>query len=300
MILITLVMVLTIERIAATGPYWQFNFYYHSLLTRLLPKEGTTAWLSHRLGRWLLFIVPFVLISWLRHLLPWTLLTFCFDVLVLLICIGCYDKRQLYKSFLNAATRRDEQGCHYYAELLQQQDVGLQQSSTETESSETNEQDGQCNSQSRRRLGLTLVWFNYQYYCAVLFWFVVLGAPGAVLYCMVRQASLDTGRISQYFADQWLARVLHVLDWLPARVCSAGYLLIGDFTRSAGIWLSYLLDFTSPARNLVCEIAANAEVVNLQDDDKILEPACMLKLAKRNILFFLAMVAILTLYGGIA
>lgn len=356
MILITLLLVLTIERIAATTEIWQFSFYYKkyfSLWTkRLFSENGAQKLLENRLARWSYLLLPALLVWGISSSINWILIDLAFNVLVLLICIGCVSKRKIYKQFLNAANRGDEQACHLYAMQLRQyesnpppqydetgydepehdkseqssvdeakEDIDAQNDTVQEENAlevsaqsvakqdiepkseqETNqeaEHKPNCDAEGHS-LGLTLVWFNFKYYCAVLFWFVCAGPAGAVLYCMMREAFDDRNGLVTLKETASIKRWLHVLDWIPARVCSAGYLLIGDFTRSSGIWLGYLLDFKSPAKNLVCDIAQAAETVEMQYDNKILEPVCMLKLAKRNILFFLAMVAVLTLYGGIA
>lgn len=332
MTLITLLIVLTIERVAATGQLWQFEFYYDKMKSVMVNHLGRPQWLQNEVGRWLWILLPVLVILFLSNALDWLLFEFVFEVLVLLICIGCVKQRKLYKSFLNAANRGDEEACVLYAAQLQGIEVVADdeqapdeqttddaqavddaqvtsqsaiesepQSAPEPENNkepaEPSEQPDPCGCSS---LGQTLVWFNFRYYCAVLFWFVCLGPAGAVLYCMVRESADDKDDdVAQLFSSKQLPRVLHVLDWFPARVCCAGYLLIGNFSRAAGVWLGYLLDFTSPARTLVSEIANAAESVDAVDCSKITEPACMLKLAKRNILFFLAMVALLTLYGGI-
>lgn len=330
MILITLLLVLTIERIAATTQIWQFSFYYQKYYALWCERFGGEKAFASFMVRWTFLLLPAVIIWVVGQSIDWPLVEFAFNTLVLLICIGCIHKRKLYKQFLNAANRGDEEACHLYGSQLRElesvtdpqtekpQDGAVEQPQTQAQSetvvdAEFNQQQHQnqqalhdatepnCDVEGHR-LGLTLVWFNFKYYCATLFWFVVIGPAGAVAYCMLRDSFDDKSGVGQVslLESQSLQRVIHILDWLPARVCSAGYLLIGDFTRSSGIWLGYLLDFKSPAKNLVCEIASAAEAVELETDNKILEPVCMLKLAKRNILFFLAMVAVLTLWGGLA
>jgi AmpE protein len=332
MTLITLLIVLTIERIAATGTLWQFDFYYQKLKSVMLNHLGRPQWLESQIGRWVWILLPVLVILFLSNALDWLLFEFVFDVLVLLICIGCVKQRKLYKSFLNAANRGDNEACELYDAQLRglepqepqaepqqepseevqgaaQQDEAVATDVTDEAVQLAETQDAQPVDIEDQRaadpcgyasLGQTLVWFNFRYYCAVLFWFVCLGPAGAVLYCMVRESADDSDHsISELFSENQLNKTLHILDWLPARVCTAGYLLIGDFTKSAGIWLSYLLDFTSSAKSLVSKIANAAESIDVVDCSNTTEPASMLKLAKRNILFFLAMVALLTLYGGI-
>ena len=106
-------------------------------------------------------------------------------------------------------------------------------------------------------------------------------------------------KLRKVLPQDQVKKVLHWLDWIPARVCSAGYLLIGNFTRAASVWVGYLLDFTSPAKALVTDIAEAAEMVERDNKGRADEAVCMLKLAKRNVLFFLGLVALLTIYGGV-
>ena len=309
MILITLLLVLTIERIAATADIWQFSFYYQKYFSLWSRHLGAEKLFDNRIARYCYLFVPVFLVAFVSVSIQWILIDLIFNTLVLLICVGCIHKRRLYKQFLNAANRGDEQACHLYAKKLHDyesfpppypdEQASKQQEHLDGQQEQSTQQPDNCDIEGHR-LGLTLVWFNFKYYCAVLFWFVCVGPAGAVAYCMLREAFDDKNGLVTLRETAGIKRLLHLLDWIPARVCSAGYLLIGDFTRSSGIWLGYLLDFKSPAKNLVCDIASAAEAVEFNLENRVLEPVCMLKLAKRNILFFLAMVAVLTLYGGIA
>jgi membrane protein required for beta-lactamase induction len=71
---------------------------------------------------------------------------------------------------------------------------------------------------------------------AILFWFVVLGPVGAVLYRMVQKLSI-------YYVEgmmekmQTLAnRVTFVLDWIPARLLALSFCLAGHFTDIFTEW----------------------------------------------------------------
>ncbi|MFT4925566.1 MAG: membrane protein required for beta-lactamase induction [Phenylobacterium sp.] len=359
MTLITLLIVLTIERISATADIWQFPFYYQKLKDVAFKHMGNPGWLDNQVARWLLIVLPVIVVAFLSSAMDWLLLEFAFNVLVLLICIGCIKQRKLYKSFLNAAKRGDDTAADIYKAQL----CGIIQATSEHQPSDGADVNGDANDEKTADnvepnmsaeesvadamptpvngqitdaveeerqsdvkqeaeaepelepstastipadcegcgLGQSIVWLNFRYYCAILFWFVIGGPAGAVMYCMVREATDDQDQqLRQVLPQDQLKKILHLLDWLPARVCSAGYLLIGNFSRAAGVWVSYLLDFTSPAKALVSDIAQAAEVIDKDSEGKAGEATCMLKLAKRNVLFFLALVALLTLYGGVA
>ncbi len=321
MTLIILLIALTIERISATADIWQFPFYYQKMKAIVAKHMGEPRWLQSSPGHWLWLILPVLTVQFLAGAMDWLILDFAFSLVVLLICIGCVKERKLYKSFLNATKRDDLAEAQIYKSKLcnpltaveepvaaepateaATSAVVLEKSATDeattaetvTEEAVTAEQ-----TEEQANLGQTLVWLNFRNYCAVLFWFVCLGPAGAVLYCMVRETADDQDGQLKLPQDK-LQKLLHILDWLPARACTAGYLLIGNFSKASGVWVSYLLDFVSPAKALICEIAEAAEPTHEAQSAKVEESTRMLKLAKRNVLFFLALVALLTLVGGIS
>jgi AmpE protein len=329
MTLITLLIVLTIERVSATLDIWQFPFYYQKMKDMAFKHMGQPSWFDNSIARWLWILLPVIVIQFLSGAMNWLLLEFAFNIAVLLICIGCVKERKIYKSFLNAFKRGDKEASELYKAQLcgieteappmatsdvKQTQTDESQTAPHTdaqadlqtdESAQTAEQNeekstAQKASEVEVSLGQTLVWLNFRFYCAILFWFVCLGAGGAVLYCMIRETADDKDQKMIHLLPQaQLKKLLHIMDWLPARVCSAGYLLIGHFSQATGVWISYLLDFSSPAKTLICDIAQAAEPTHETYCGRAEESACMLKLAKRNVLFFLALVALLTLYGGI-
>ena len=77
---------------------------------------------------------------------------------------------------------------------------------------------------------------------APLFWFVLLGLPGAALYRFANTADAMWGYPGVYkgqnwaWAGKWAARVDDVLSWLPARITAAA-LLMAAGARGAGLAL---------------------------------------------------------------
>ena len=155
--------------------------------------------------------------------------------------------------------------------------------------------------QNGESLGQILAWVNFKHYCAVIFWFVVMGGAGCVLYATFRyfhDYAKQIGMLAKY--NSTIGAILFWLNWLPARITSFGYLIIGNFSRGTGCFIRYLLDFSSPNRKVVITTAVAAEQIEKKYEGCTYEATCMVRLVKRNILFYLVLIAILTLFGGVA
>ena len=98
-------------------------------------------------------------------------------------------------------------------------------------------------------------------------------------------------------AQPALAKVLHIIDWVPIRITAFGFLLVGHFSRALPKWISLLFDTSKHAKLVLAEVATAAEDVICADDDITTEPTTLVQLAKRNVLFILSVVAVLTLSG---
>ncbi|MEI8667241.1 beta-lactamase regulator AmpE [Pseudoalteromonas sp. B131b] len=283
MILVSIIIALILERLGARSNYWQISYYANGYLNRSNKLLGDKGLFSSTLGFLVWLALPVIAIALVYCLSDFVLWQLGINIAVLLVCFGCAKQRALYKSYLNALTRDDGTAASLYA---------LQIGQKRTEAQENGETFGQ-----------TLAWVNFRFYCAVIFWFVVLGAPGAVLYALVRTlADLVREDHKVIFAKRFklIHKLLFWLDWLPARITSFGYLVIGNFNKGTSCWLRYALDFSSPNRKVVTYTALAAEQVEKRYYGCTYEATCMIKLVKRNVLFYLVLIALLTLFGGLS
>jgi len=72
---------------------------------------------------------------------------------------------------------------------------------------------------------------------AVIFWFVILGPFGAVLYrltCLAESYSRVEDAPGQI--NQQAFHLLHILNWVPARMLAATYALVGNFDNVLLAW----------------------------------------------------------------
>lgn len=273
MTLISLLLVLSIERIATQSTYWQSDIYlkrYQQLIEgqRWLPQSASIWGLLAVVG------VPSVLLYLLLQKLDNALLLLILSTALLMICIGCPALRATYKCYLQAASRGDAEACFLYADQLGHQ------------------------AQREDSFGQSLVWLNYQHYAAVTIWFTAFGAAGAVFYTLSRGMQQYLQAQSHPLATK-AETLMSVLDWIPVRITALGFLLVGHFSRALPIWLSYLPDPSISARQLLAEVSRAAEEIEPDERDSTQEPMALVKLAKRNIMFILVIMSLLTLAGWI-
>ncbi|OIQ82322.1 cobalamin biosynthesis protein CbiB [mine drainage metagenome] len=93
-----------------------------------------------------------------------------------------------------------------------------------------------------------------------LFWFVVLGAPGAVLFRLANTLDAMWGyRTVRFLHFGWAAaRLDDVLGYIPARLTALSYALLGNFRRGIACWMKQARHWYSPNAGPVMAAGAGA------------------------------------------
>lgn len=83
-----------------------------------------------------------------------------------------------------------------------------------------------------RELQNALLWINFRFYLAPLFWFIVGGPWGPVTlvgYAFLRawQTWLARYQTPHQRLQSGIDAILHVLDWIPVRLAGVAYALLG-------------------------------------------------------------------------
>ena len=171
MVLISLLLVLSLERAIRKQPVWHVENHLGQYLQWTqgqdwIAKQSVPIQLVLQIA--LPAVVTFLVCQWLFG----GFISFVLQSVILFLCLGSEPLRNTYRSFLQAAERGDLEACHLYTREL-----------------------GHCTSlevadeptQQGKSFGQHLLWLNYQHYAAVIIFFTVFGAAGAIAYVTSRE-----------------------------------------------------------------------------------------------------------------
>lgn len=296
MTLIILLIVLVVERVALQSDKWQASYYtskYSNLALSHFNKAKASTWTTL-----LLVATPAIFIGVLLSLLDSNLIDFLVGLIVVAICVGNPNARLWYRQYLNALGREDEEAQSIIQCKLTDSCEDLVVEKSEGDHEEQVEQAKELNN-GRETLGETLIWINFRYYAAPIFYFVLLGVPGIVFYATLLYLCEQSRKQSIMSAKQQTT-MFTWLEWMflvPSRFVSLGFMIVGHFSNGLETWLKYAANFSKSGREMLCKVALKSE----QYGDELVRNNAqhMVKLTKRNMVLFLVVVALLTLYGQI-
>lgn len=283
MTLFTLLLVLAWERLVKLGEHWQLDHLLERVFVRVrhaslaLTVFMTLCWtilvaLCLRLLENEFFGVP-LLLMW---------------IVIALLCIGAGGVRKHYQAYLRAAANNDSHASDAMSEELALIH-GLPV---------------ECNKEERlRELQNALLWINFRFYLAPLFWLVIGGPYGPVIlagYAFLRAYQTWMARRSTPLkrAQCGIDMLLHWLDWIPVRLAGVAYALLGHGEKALPAWFASLADIHTGQYQVLTRLAQFSLAREPHLDD-VLTPRAAVTLAKKITLVIVVVVALLTIYGAL-
>ncbi|KEY58135.1 beta-lactamase regulator AmpE [Serratia sp. DD3] len=283
MTLFTLLLVLAWERLFKQGEHWQLDHYLDVVFQRqhrfslLRTLVMTLAWMALVWAiLWLLRGLLFGVVS----LLLW--------IAIGLLCVGAGAIRQHYRAYLQAAQQGDSHASDQMAEELSLIH-GLPVNGSVEE--------------RLRELQNALLWINYRYYLAPLFWFVVCGPYGPIAlagYAFLRayQTWLARHHSPLERSQAGIESLLHCLDWIPVRLAGVVYALLGHGEKALPAWFASLWDRHTSQYQVLTRLA-QFSLAREPHTDPVQTPRAAVLLARKVTLFVVVVVALLTIYGAL-
>jgi len=189
--------------------------------------RGRPDWFDGSVGVLLTVLPPVLVTGMTQYILAaadgwFSLLVLLFSVIILVACVGDQRFGSHVKHYMNAVSSGDLTAASIYFD-------GISSRGFSGES---------LRELNRAFIGLMLLRMNERV-LALLFWFVVLGPLGAVLYRSVAQlhgsgSDSDDGPTQRY--QDAVHRFKGILDWFPARLTALTYAVIGSFVDAFHMW----------------------------------------------------------------
>ncbi len=248
--------------------------HYTGLLSNLIASKN--AWLK------LVFVLflPLVIILILQLLLQGFLFGvpyFVFGIFILMYCLGPACLSSDIEAYLDARSLGDDDEALHYAGAL-------------TERAASTVPDQQTSDVTRAILHAA----NERIF-SVLFWFVVLGPIGAVVYRLVTN-------ISKRDEVDSLAQVTRLIQglitWLPAHMLATGYALTGHFDGAFRAYQSRPKESDLSLTNYDVLVTTGLGALRGQEvTDEISSIKAARDLVMRSIMVWIAVLALLTMGG---
>ncbi|MTH45130.1 beta-lactamase regulator AmpE [Intestinirhabdus alba] len=281
MTLFTTLLVLIVERLFKLGEHWQFDHRLEAIFRRIHHFSA-----ARTLGMMIFVMaITFLLLYALEGVL-FNVLSLVAWILIGLLCIGAGKVRLHYHAYLTAASRGD---AHAYKAMASELTLihGVPPDCGERE--------------FLRELQNALLWINFRFYLAPLFWLIVGGPWGPVTlvgYAFLRawQSWLARYMTPQQRQQSAIDAVLHVLDWVPVRLAGVVYALLGHGEKALPAWFASLTDRHTSQYQVLTRLA-QFSLAREPHTDSVETPKSAVSMARKTSFTLVVIIALLTLYG---
>ncbi|MEM9101160.1 MAG: regulatory signaling modulator protein AmpE [Pseudomonadota bacterium] len=133
----------------------------------------------------------------------------------------------------------------------------------------------------------------YTHYFAVMVWFIVLGAPGALFYRLYRE------RVSQG-NNQALEWTSHWIEWVPSRISALMLAFAGNFHDAKPALIDAWRHWHKDSLKVIEEVGIRSMVIIETPESSCAENRDAIDLAERSLLLLLVLVAAMTIINIVA
>jgi membrane protein required for beta-lactamase induction len=203
---------------------------------------------------------------------------FIFGVLIFIYCLGPACLSSDIEAYIHARTIGDDDEALHYAGTI-------------TESAASTSPDQQINDVTR-----AILYVANERIFATIFWFIILGPFGAILYRLISELSKQI----EYTELAEFSEFIHaIMAWVPARMLAAGYALTGNFDGAYHAYKdrAYTSDI-SQSNNEVLVSTGLGAMRNLEMETEIASVHAAQALVMRSVIVWIGILAVMTL-GGI-
>ena len=136
----------------------------------------------------------------------------------------------------------------------------------------------------------------FEHYFVVLFWFILAGPAGALLYRLAQlhcDDEMDRGRIAAA-----ARRFLWLMEWVPVRILGFTLAIVGNFASCLKPLLESLVDFSASSALTISRLVSGALDIEYTDGDQTdAENTAVLEVSGVQSLFHRAMIAVVCMVG---
>lgn len=279
MALISLLIALLVERVI----HLRANLQLDAILQRYLYPLFPSFYQCNFFATLIVLTIPALLVHYLIESLSG--LYFGIPIMVtwlllLLMSLGGSAYRYHYRKYLKALSRHDLCAKEKYADCL-----------------EVNSADC-CPSKLTEEVTKQLVWINYRFYFAVIFYFVIFGPVGLTFYVSARSYHRF---VNQGHHDQIKSTVIYyvmrIMDWLPSRLTMLGFALVAGERKALPASLKTWYEFKISEFELMGHIVNQASETDAKTGECYNHTCHQVQLAKRNIVLFITVISLFTING---
>lgn len=231
-------------------------------------------------------LIPVFIVTLLLNMLFSTLslLYVIFGIVILMLCLDINDMKKQLGEYFKADAAGDAVKTQMEAEqFVQQEDLSTDKKlivRTVTE--------------AIFQRSLTNIF-------SVIFWFMMLGPLGAVIYYVTASLAERSEQPEHAFPDIYTTATMakEILDWLPIRVLGLTFALIGHFAPVFNIWIDKLGGGLSENKQLLIETGFAALNLTQPGQSDTFENQQALDLIRRSLWTWVIIIGVLTMTAWI-